>query len=150
MEHARGELQPGAAPEQVIPLLQMVSDLLEKRCDRFLTQRYNLTTPQYMLLVAAIQRSDSTLGSLSEELGCSRGNVTGIVDRLERDGWLVRERSTADRRVITVRLTDKGDQVEGIRGELAGELERLAQIWSSQERQELVRILLRLYRELKE
>lgn len=139
-----------AQPDRVIPLLQAVSDLLEKRCDRFLTNRYNLTTPQYMLLLAAMYESDTTLGGLSEQLNCSRGNVTGIVDRLERDGWLVRERSTEDRRVITVRLTEKGARVFDIKKELTRELAHLAEVWNMDERKALVEILVRLYKELKD
>lgn len=140
----------GAQPDKVIPLLQTVSDLLEKRCDRFLSNKYNLTTPQYMLLLAAMNEHDTTLGGLSDFLNCSRGNVTGIVDRLERDGWLVRERSTEDRRVITVRLTDKGTRVFEIKKELTKELNELAGVWNPDERKAMVEILIRLYKELKD
>lgn len=139
-----------APPEKVLPLLQTVSDLIEKRCERFLTTRFNLTTPQYLLLLAAMYEEDTTLGALSQYLNCSRGNVTGIVDRLERDGWLVRERSTEDRRVITVRLTDKGTQVYAIKRELAQELSRMAETWDDDERRRVTDILVRLYRDLKE
>ena len=34
--------------------------------------------------------------------------VTGIIDRMEREGLVVRERSTEDRRVVHIRLTDEG------------------------------------------
>lgn len=139
-----------ATPDRVLPLLQLVSALVEKRCDKFLNSRHNLTTPQYQLLLAALSEQDTTLGGLSEHLNCSRGNVTGIVDRLERDGWLTRERSAEDRRVITVKLTDKGTRVWEIRKELNKELTRLAEVWSAQERQSLTEILARMYRELKD
>ncbi len=132
--------------EGVLPLIQLISDLIEKRCDRFLSSRYGLTTPQFQLLLAATQSQDVTLGGLSEQLNCSRGNVTGIVDRLERDQWLQRERSTDDRRVITVRLTEKGDQVAEIQQQLAA----LSRVWDPGQRETLSDMLLRLYRELKE
>jgi DNA-binding MarR family transcriptional regulator len=141
-----GEVQA----EGVLPLIQLISDLIEKRCDRFLSSRYGLTTPQFQLLLAATQSQDVTLGGLSEQLNCSRGNVTGIVDRLERDQWLQRERSTDDRRVITVRLTDKGDQVGEIQNQLAEELASLSHVWDEGQRGALADMLLRLYRELKE
>ena len=133
-----------------MPLIQLISDLIEKRCDRFLSSRYGLTTPQFQLLLAATQSQDVTLGGLSEQLNCSRGNVTGIVDRLERDQWLQRERSTDDRRVITVRLTEKGDQVAEIQQQLATELAALSRVWDPGQRETLSDMLLRLYRELKE
>jgi len=139
-----------AEPDRVLPLLQLISDLVEKRCDKFLGARYGLTMPQYQLLLAAISEADSTLGGLSEHLNCSRGNVTGIVDRLERDGWLQRERSAEDRRVIMVRLTDKGNGVGEIRRELSEELSNLSEVWDSNQRQALSAILLRMYKELKD
>jgi MarR family transcriptional regulator, organic hydroperoxide resistance regulator len=136
--------------EGVLPLIQLISDLIEKRCDRFLNARYGLTSPQFQLLKAAVQDHNVTLGGLSEQLNCSRGNVTGIVDRLERDEWLKRERSTDDRRVITVRLTEKGEQVAHIERDLAQELASLSEIWDGRQREKLTDMLVSLYRELKE
>lgn len=139
-----------AQPDRVLPLLQLISDLVGKRCDKFLSNKYGLTMPQYHLLLAAVNEKDTTLGGLSEHLNCSRGNVTGIVDRLERDGWLERERSHEDRRVITVRLTDKGNGVWEIRKELTLEMASLSQVWDKKQREDLVDLLLRIYRELKD
>ncbi len=34
--------------------------------------------------------------------------VTGVVDRLEAKGYVLRDRDREDRRVVNVRLTDKG------------------------------------------
>lgn len=136
--------------EGVLPLIQLISDLIEKRCDRFLSARYGLTSPQFQLLKAAVQDNNVTLGGLSDQLNCSRGNVTGIVDRLERDQWLKRERSTDDRRVITVRLTEKGDQVPMIERELTEELANLSQLWDGRQREKLTEMLLKLYRELRD
>lgn len=140
------------APEQdrVLPLLQVISDLVAKRCDRFLSARYGLTVPQYQLLIAAYHQTDSTLGGLSEHLNCSRGNVTGIVDRLERDGWLERERSAEDRRVITVKLTEKGNQIEQVREALTVEMANMAEIWEPTQRTILRDLLVRMYRELRD
>lgn len=136
-------------PENVLPLLQTIAALVEKRCHRFLTQRYGLTMPQYMLLLAAMYGDATTLGGLADELNCSRGNLTGVADRLERDGWLVRERSTEDRRVVNIRLTDKGARVWEIKRELAQEMANLARVWTAEERTLIYRTLEKLYRDLK-
>lgn len=146
--------EPGAVtekfnPESVLPLLQTISAMVEKRCHRFLSQRYGLTMPQYMLLLAAMYGDATTLGGLADELNCSRGNLTGVADRLERDGWLVRERSTEDRRVVNIRLTDKGTRVWEIKQELAKEMADLSRVWTPEERSFLYRVLEKLYRDLK-
>ncbi|MBY6277050.1 MAG: hypothetical protein CWE10_12705 [Symbiobacterium thermophilum] len=105
--------------------------------------------PQYQLLLAAMHGGATTLGSLADELNCSRGNLTGVADRLERDGWLVRERSTEDRRVVNIRLTEKGKKVWEIRNALAKEMAEIAKIWSPDEMTIMLRSLERLYTELK-
>jgi DNA-binding MarR family transcriptional regulator len=37
--------------------------------------------------------------------------VTGIIDRMEREGLVLRERSTSDRRVVYIKLTPKGKEL---------------------------------------
>lgn len=150
MEQAQLTAWEEAQPERVLPLLQLISALVEKRCDKYLNQHYNLTMPQYQLLLAAMCEADTTLGGLSSHLNCSRGNVTGIVDRLERDGWLVRERSNEDRRVITVRLTEKGTRVWEIRREMTKEMSVLAEVWNLGQREALTQLLVSMYKELKD
>jgi DNA-binding MarR family transcriptional regulator len=51
---------------------------------------------------------DLSLSELSEKMSARNSTITGIVDRMERDGLVVRERSQSDRRVVLIRATDKG------------------------------------------
>ncbi|TDC92303.1 MarR family transcriptional regulator [Actinomadura sp. 7K507] len=50
--------------------------------------------------------------ALSRRARLHAATVTGILDRLERAGWVARERDPADRRAVTVRaLPDRGKEV---------------------------------------
>lgn len=49
-----------------------------------------------------------TMGAIAQRLGVTDKTITGIVDRLERDGYVLRERNTGDRRVVQVVLAEKG------------------------------------------
>jgi DNA-binding MarR family transcriptional regulator len=49
------------------------------------------------------QHGPSTAGRLAELSGFSSGAITGIVDRLERGGYVRRERHSSDRRSVIVR-----------------------------------------------
>jgi DNA-binding MarR family transcriptional regulator len=42
--------------------------------------------------------------ALARQAGLHPATITGILDRLERGGWIVRERDTADRRAVVVRV----------------------------------------------
>jgi len=80
-----------------------------KQADRFLSA-YGLTPSQFEILTVLSEEGEIPLNRLSERLCCACSNVTGIVDRLERDGLVKRERSQEDRRVILLGLTDKGQE----------------------------------------
>jgi DNA-binding MarR family transcriptional regulator len=41
---------------------------------------------------------------LARRAGLHPATMTGVLDRLERGGWIVRERDQADRRAVTIRL----------------------------------------------
>ncbi|MGQ4600348.1 MarR family transcriptional regulator [Nocardia sp. R6R-6] len=87
-----------------------------------IARRLGITMQQAELLCALDGRQPS-FGELAALLGCDKTNVTGMVDRLERRGFLVREADAADRRITRVVLTRPGMAVRGdIRAALAEEL----------------------------
>ena len=71
-------------------------------------QEYDLTTPQFGVLEALYHLGPLSLGELAEKLLVTGGNVTYVMDRLEGQGLVYRERSPDDRRVIQAKLTDAG------------------------------------------
>lgn len=70
---------------------------------------YDMTLPQFDVLAAVARRDEGlTMTVLSRYLMVSNGNVTGIVERLAKDGWLERVDMPGDRRAKRVRLTERG------------------------------------------
>lgn len=67
----------------------------------------NLTGPQGMLVGTIAHYGAMKISDLSEKLGLSNSTVSGIVDRLERQGMVERIRSTDDRRVVWVSITSE-------------------------------------------
>ena len=64
------------------------SNLIETTIRRRLQQEFDLTLPRFDLL-AQLDRVDGLkMSELSRRLMVTSGNVTGIADQLERDGWL--------------------------------------------------------------
>lgn len=50
--------------------------------------------------------------TLAKRAGMHPATMTGILDRLERSGWIARERDQADRRAVVVRvLPDRGTEL---------------------------------------
>jgi DNA-binding MarR family transcriptional regulator len=74
---------------------------------RELEARFQLTVPQLVCL-RGIADGSSNPSELSERVFLSKATVTGILNRLEDRGLIQRERKDADRRRVTVSLTEKG------------------------------------------
>jgi DNA-binding MarR family transcriptional regulator len=79
-----------------------------------LGKRFNTTLPRFDLM-AQLERVPEGLqmGELSRRMLVTGGNVTGIVDQLERAGLIVRTEDPADRRVYLVKLTKEGRRLFG-------------------------------------
>ena len=85
------------------------SRAIEARLRENLRTEFETTLPRFDVM-AALSRFDDGLkmSQLSGVLRVSNGNVTGIVDRLEEDGFLNRVPVPGDRRASLVRLTPNG------------------------------------------
>ncbi len=74
---------------------------------------YDLTTQQLWLLSRLDEDEGVPIGTLAEVLQCHSSNVTGLVDRLETRGLVVRQPDVTDRRVKLVVLTPEGRALRG-------------------------------------
>ncbi len=70
--------------------------------------RENLTVSQLDILVCLNRTKGLPLTELADRLLVTGGNVTGIIDRLEKAGLVMRQRDQKDRRQVWARLTPKG------------------------------------------
>ncbi len=72
-----------------------------------LQARYGLTTPQQLCLLL-LREEALSVSALAKAVHLSASTVVGIVDRLEEQGMVYRERQSTDRRVVKVQITEKG------------------------------------------
>ena len=49
-----------------------------------------------------------SFNKLADKIHCNASNMTGLIDRMKKNGWVYRERSEDDRRVWLVKLTSDG------------------------------------------
>jgi MarR family transcriptional regulator, 2-MHQ and catechol-resistance regulon repressor len=68
----------------------------------------DLTPSQFAVLEALYHLGSMTQGEISNKILKSTSNLTTVIDNLERDGLVRRERDAKDRRVIHVHLTEAG------------------------------------------
>lgn len=72
---------------------------------------HSLTTTQFAVLDALHHLGPLCQGELAEKLLKSGGNLTMVVNNLEKAGLVKRERDTKDRRFVVVRLTPQGERI---------------------------------------
>lgn len=105
------ELRSGHGKESLRTWLRMLSceTLIEQRLRTLLRQNFSVTLPQFDVL-SELERAGAplTMSQLSKELMVSNGNVTGVIDRLEKTGYARRVRAEHDRRIQYIELTQKG------------------------------------------
>jgi DNA-binding MarR family transcriptional regulator len=68
----------------------------------------DLSAPQIHLLLSLGHDGPLPMGDLARRVAVTEKTITGLVDRLERDGLVARARTSADRRVVRVKLTPRG------------------------------------------
>lgn len=84
-------------------------NIVEQTVRTKLRKEFDVTLPQFDVLSELEHAGCAlTMSQLSTKLMVSNGNVTGVVDRLERDGYVNREASASDRRVQFIALTNRG------------------------------------------
>lgn len=70
--------------------------------------KIDLTGPQFYVLATIGYTGGVPFSEIGEKMMVTVSNLTGIVDRLEEKGLVVRDRDLRDRRVVHVKLTPKG------------------------------------------
>nr|WP_265764356.1 MarR family transcriptional regulator [Fodinibius salsisoli] len=116
------------------------SESINNRLNRHLAEQ-DLTVSQFGVLEALLHLGPLNQKSLAEKLLKSGGNITLVIDNLEKSGWVERHPNPEDRRSVLIHLTDEGEKLiksyfpkhlQKIMGEFSSlsdkELEQLASI----------------------
>ncbi len=100
------------------------------------------TLPRFDLLANLEREDGQTLAALSRRMLVTAGNLTGLVDRAERDGVVERRPDPGDRRLSRVFLTSRGrDLIQGVIPAHAQHVSELLSTLDATERRELRRLL---------
>ena len=83
----------------------------------------NVSFAQFFLLGYMANESFLTMTDISRKMGHSTAAATGLVDRLEKLGYVQRLHASEDRRKVMVQITEKGVELVGrIREDIVGNL----------------------------
>jgi len=90
--------------------LMRASESINNRLNRQLSDN-DLTISQFGVLEALYHLGALNQKSLAEKLLKSGGNITLVIDNLEKNGWVERQRNPEDRRSVLIHLTPEGEKL---------------------------------------
>jgi DNA-binding MarR family transcriptional regulator len=142
---AASEKYPSLEPDAVEPFLHLLrtGDAVFAAESRFLGQ-HGISQGRFtvLMLLNRCLEQPSTPAELADAAGVTRATMTGLVDTLERDGWVKREDDPTDRRTIRVRMTSKGHALlDGILPDYFRCVSTIMQPLTKGERRQLVGLL---------
>lgn len=76
-----------------------------------LLDRFGITYPQYLALVALSSKDSQTVSELGEKLHLESNTLTPLIKRLEAAGYVNRTRDKNDERVVRLTLTETGSSL---------------------------------------
>ena len=131
VERDRSSTGSAAAIAKAAIIADFRASMGELKClgsERLVRQGISMTQLHVMHLLE--RHGEMAMSRLSDMLGVSMSNATGLIDRVEERGFVERIGVPSDRRIVLVRITPGGrqvlDEVEAIREEtLRSVLDRL-------------------------
>lgn len=102
---------PGSRDHAIFETMQSLRRIVKAIQDysHEVSSRFGITGPQLWALKTIFQHESLPLGELSKKMYLHPSTVSGVIDRLESKGYVLRDRNRTDRRVVTVRLTPEGE-----------------------------------------
>jgi len=104
--HYQGDLKITQALETFIKLNRATESFLARLKRRGTIQP--LSPSQFAVLEALYHLGPLTQGQVSAKVLKSTGNITLVIDNLEKQGYVRRARESDDRRMVTIHITEAG------------------------------------------
>lgn len=90
-------------------LVKLFKDILEIEAKSLITEEFNDITYNDMHIIEAVGVDEPrNMKTVAKLMSVTTGTLTKAMDALCDKGYVIRERSTKDKRVIKLRLTDRG------------------------------------------
>lgn len=109
-ERARADRSLADDVERFERLLRRISHVVYTK-GREILGDFGITSPQFDALLFLHRDGDMPMGALCERMSLACSTVTDLVGRMEKGGYVIRERDQNDRRVIKVRLLPRGEDM---------------------------------------
>ncbi|MFN3520100.1 MAG: MarR family winged helix-turn-helix transcriptional regulator [Sphingomonas sp.] len=131
-------------------LVRVIHQMSVAAIDRALAED-GMTATQWMTLVSLYFNHADTCAGLARRMAHDKGAMTRIIDQIEANGWVLRQRDPDDRRVVRLTLTDAGRAAAlSAKQKVIACWNGFLADWSEREVEDLVHMLQRLRNTMEE
>ncbi len=139
----------GIASKTIIEF-KKTHEMLETVFDSYF-QKFDISDSKFNLLVILYESSEKglALSEIGDRMLVTKANITGLIDRLERQGFVKRIRDYADRRKIIAVITEKGKVfTENIINRYREWSDKMMATLDDSEKDQLINIMMKLQKGL--
>jgi MarR family 2-MHQ and catechol resistance regulon transcriptional repressor len=126
--------------------LKKTMDLFENISNQFF-YKYDISNAKFNVLVVLLKgnKAGIMLSEIGEQMIVSKANITGLIDRLQRQGYVKRIRDNIDRRKIMAVMTPEGKAfTEKLLEDYREWIVNITNITNDEEKEQLIKILKKL------
>ena len=117
-------------------IIDMILDNIKKLFypEEWLQLDMKMSKFELFAMLVVDRHGEVIMSKISDEINVSMSTATGIVDRLVKKKYLIRERSELDRRIVLIKLTEKGkNTIENLKNSISKYLNRMYEILTEEE-----------------
>lgn len=92
---------------ELMPVI--MKEFMRHQGDEF--HKLKITMPQFFVMEYLGRSGELKMGDIAKFINVTTAAITGIVDRLVRDSYVLRMSDPKDRRIVKIKLTAKGTKV---------------------------------------
>jgi DNA-binding MarR family transcriptional regulator len=121
---------------QALQALMQLTNGIEKMGEQY-HARNHFSRARYLTLMVLYQEDSKKLipNEIANRMGVTRGNMTGVIDQLIKDGYVKKYQDQEDRRQVWIEITDKGEGY--LRKVFPDYFKRLSRVLNEVSREEL-------------
>ncbi|SDJ76793.1 MarR family winged helix-turn-helix transcriptional regulator [Sediminibacillus albus] len=96
---------------EIYELLKEIQQLMKKDLRKEMADN-NLTPLQIMIIHLLGEKNRLKVSEISRKMNLANSTISGVLDRLEQQGYIQRKRDDKDKRIVYILLTEKAEALQ--------------------------------------
>ncbi len=103
-------IQKSSTEEKFLIAIARMRNILIRDIDRLL-QQHDITTTQFSVLEVLYSKGEQCVGDIQKRILGTNGNIPVVIHNLEKNGYVMRQKSNQDGRISIIKLSNEGKKI---------------------------------------